>query len=139
MGADITQNDLAAMAERVRSANQRAHRSLALEVWGNIRENAPQDHGRLAGSFTMQGGATESRIGSAVKYAAVQDQGRDAYRIYPRNGPRMTFQINGSWVTITDYIDHPGIPATNYIGKSIEQAESRISDFVTNALRAEGL
>lgn len=138
MGADITQNDLAAMAERVRSANQRAHRSLALEVWGNIRENAPQDHGRLAGSFTMHGGATESRIGSAVKYAAVQDQGRGPYTIYPRNGPFLTFQINGGWVRVRQ-VDHPGIPATNYIGKSIEQAESRIPDFVTNALRAEGL
>lgn len=138
-GAEITQNDLKDMQDRLARATSQSHKLLAIEVWGNIRQNAPQDHGRLAGSFTLSGGDTESVVGSAVEYAAVQEEGRGPYRIYPKNGPRMVFQINGSWVTITDYIDHPGIPAKKYIARSIEDAQRRVPDFVTTALRQEGL
>lgn len=136
---DITRNDLAEAKRRIQRATSTAHRLLATEVWGNIRDFAPQDHGRLAGSFHLSGGDLESTIGSSVVYAAVQEEGRDPYRIYPRNGPRMTFQINGNWITVTDYIEHPGIPAQRYIERSVEQAQSRIPTFVTQALSREGL
>lgn len=135
---DITRNDLDAVKAKIHQATSSAHRLLATEVWGNIREKAPQDHGRLAGSFHLSGGDMESTIGSNVVYAAVQEEGRGPYRIWPRNGPRMTFQINGNWVSF-EYIDHPGIPAQRYIERSIEAAEARIPTFVSQALRREGL
>lgn len=135
---DITRDDMQEIREKIQRATSTAHRLLATEVWGNIREKAPQDHGRLAGSFHLSGGDMESTIGSSVVYAAVQEEGRGPYRIYPRNGPRMTFQIDGQWVSV-EYVDHPGIPAQRYIQRSIEAGEARIPSFVTTALQREGL
>lgn len=135
---EITENDIQAMQARINRATGRAHRLLATEIWGNIREFAPQDHGRLAGSFHLSGGDHESTIGTAVEYAAVQNQGRGPYYIYPKNGPYLTFKIGGGWVKVKR-VKHPGIKATRYVERSIEAAQNRIPTFVATALRKEGL
>ena len=135
---DITRNDLADVQQKLARATSTAHRLLATEVWGNIRENAPQDHGRLAGSLHLSGGDTESTIGSAVRYAAVQEEGSGPYTIYPRNGRVLAFNIGGQMIYATR-VEHPGVPAKRYIERSIEQGQARIPSFVTTALRQEGL
>lgn len=139
MPAEITQNDLEKMGPQLKRALDRSHDLTALDVWGNIMDNSPQDHGRLAGSWQLQKkGNMQSTIGTNVKYALVQDEGSDPYEIFPRGANALRFEIGGS-VIFAKSVLHPGIAGTQYIASSIAQTEPRISEFVGMALEEEGL
>lgn len=139
MEIDITRNDLEKLIPKVKRALQEAHNLTALEVWGNLMEFSPQDHGRLAGSWKLtKKGALESVIGTSVKYAKVQNDGSDPYMIYPRKRKALRFQVDGQTVFAKSVL-HPGIQGTHYIEGSIAAAESRVPDFIRMALNQEGL
>lgn len=139
MPTEITRNDIEKIVPQLKSAFQKSHDLTAQDLWGNLRENSPQDHGYLAGSWALQrGGYMQSTVGTHVDYALVQDQGSDPYEIFPRVGKALRFEISGQ-VIFAKSVLHPGIAGTNYVEGSIAQTESRIGEFVEMALDAEGL
>lgn len=139
MPLEITQNDLDKMIPRLRQALQRSHDYTALDLWGNLREFSPQDHGRLAGSWTLtKRGEMYSTVGTSVKYALVQNYGSDPYMIYPRQAKALRFEIDGE-VIFAKAVLHPGIAPTYYIEGSIAKTNERIPEFVRIALDEEGL
>jgi hypothetical protein len=136
---EITQNDLKKMIPQFKRAFQRSHELTALDLWGNLQEFSPQDHGKLAGSWRLQKkGNLHSTVGTNVKYALVQDEGSDPYMIYPRQAQVLRFEISGQ-VIFAKEVMHPGIQGTNYIEGSIAATNKRVSEFVEMALDEEGL
>lgn len=139
MPIEITQNDFDNMIPQLRRALQRSHDLTAQEVWGNLREYSPQDHGRLAGSWVLQRqGNMRSTVGTSVKYALVQNDGSRPYDIFPRSAKALRFVVDGA-VIFAKRVHHPGIKGKQYIEKSIDEANARISEFVEMALEEEGL
>lgn len=139
MPLEITQNDLNKMIPQFRRALRRSHDLTALELWGNLQEFSPQDHGRLAGSWTLQKkGNMYSTVGTSVKYALVQNDGSDPYEIFPRTSSALRFSVGGS-VIYAKRVRHPGIKGKKYIEKSTDATNERISEFVEMALDQEGL
>ena len=139
MPIEITQNDFDNMIPQLRRALQRSHDLTAQEVWGNLREYSPQDHGRLAGSWVLQRrGDMRSTVGTSVKYALVQNDGSRPYDIFPRSAKALRFVVDGA-VIFAKRVHHPGIKGKQYIEKSIDEANQRISEFVEMALEEEGL
>ena len=139
MDAEFDQQDLDKLIPRVKKALQNAHDLTAKELWGNLMEFSPQDHGRLAGSWKLQRvGAMESTVGTSVEYALVQNDGSDPYMIYPRGAKALRFEIGGG-VIYAKSVRHPGIQGTHYIEGSIAATESRIPEFIEMALAQEGL
>lgn len=139
MPTEITRNDLDKMVPQFKRALERSHDLTALDLWGNLRDNSPQDTGRLAGSWALQKmGGMESKIGTNVKYALVQNDGADPYDIFPRTAKALRFVISGE-VIFAKHVRHPGIKGKKYIEKSIDESNARISEFVEMALEGEGL
>lgn len=139
MPLEITKNDLNNMIPQFRRALQRSHDLTAQEVWGNLREYSPQNHGRLAGSWTLtKRGEMYSTVGTSVKYALVQNDGVSPYDIFPRSAKALRFVVDGA-VIFAKRVRHPGIKGKQYIEKSIDEANARISEFVEMALQEEGL
>src|SRR5690625_3566231 len=139
MPLEITQNDLNKMLPRFRRALRRSHDLTAQDVWGNLREYSPQNHGRLAGSWVLQRqGEMYSTVGTSVKYALVQNDGSDPYDIFPRTASALMITIGGS-VIFAKRVRHPGINGKIYIEKSIDETNSRAREFVEMALDMEGL
>lgn len=139
MPLEITQNDLNKMIPQFRRALRRSHDLTAQDVWGNLREYSPQNHGRLAGSWVLQRqGEMYSTVGTSVKYALVQNDGSDPYDIFPRTASALMFTIGGS-VIFAKRVRHPGIKGKKYIEKSIDETNSRAREFVEMALDMEGL
>lgn len=139
MPADITRNDLDNMLPQFKRAMERSHDLTALDVWGNIMDNSPQDHGRLAGSWELNKmGGMHSTVSTGVKYALVQNDGSDPYEIFPRAGTSLRFEIGGT-IIFAKSVLHPGIAGTKYIEGSIAQTENRVSEFVQIALDEQGL
>lgn len=136
---EITQNDLDDLVPKIKRSINHASSLLAQEVWGNIMEFSPQDHGRLAGSWKLQKqGDRLYLIGTSVQYALVQDQGSDPYEIYPRQAKSLRFVIGGQ-VIYAKSVSHPGIQGTNYISGAIAASENRVNEFIAMALEREGL
>mgnify|MGYP001221486015 CR=1 FL=1 len=139
MNTEINWNDFQDIAQRIKSAIRYATDLQAQEVWGNLMENSPQKHGRLAGSWKLnQQGDMMYMIGTSVAYAAVMNDGSDPYEIFPRNASALRFEIGGQ-VIFAKRVKHPGIRGTGYIDRSIEQAENRGQEFIEMALDSEGL
>lgn len=139
MPIEITQNDLDKMIPQFRRALQRSHDYTAQDLWGNLREFSPQDHGRLAGSWTLtKRGEMYSTVGTSVKYALVQSEGSDPYMIYPRVAKALRFEIDGDVIFAKEVL-HPGIQGTKYIDGAISATNDRIAEFVEMALDEEGL
>jgi|SRR5690606_7354104 len=139
MPTEITRNDLDDLVPRLKNALRTAHDYVGQELWGNLRELSPQDHGRLAGSWTLQRlGDMHSLVGTNVVYAVIQNEGSDPFEIFPRNAKALRFEIDGN-VIFAKRVSHPGIKGKKYIDESIEKTESRIGEFVEMALEQEGL
>lgn len=137
--SEISMDDLEKIVPRIQRSLNRSTEFMALEVWGNLQEFSPQEHGRLAGSWKLEKKGNRSYIvGSNVEYALVQNDGSDPYMIYPRQAKVLRFKIKGEWIFATEVL-HPGIQGTHYIEGSIAAADKRKNEFIEMALREEGL
>lgn len=128
-------------ARKAAEAVQEAVKLTALDVWGNVRENSPVDHGRLAGSWQMQRlSALQYRVSTAVKYAAWVNDGTGIYGsgqpITPKRARSLVFEINGKTIFARSVKGQRG---KKYVEKSIHQTEQRKNEFVSMALAKAGL
>lgn len=138
MSLSISGDDLADLPSQVRRAFKDAHRMMALELWGNIRENSPVDHGRLAGSWDLTTTGLESKVSTNVVYALFQEEGTHPYDIYPSSASALQFQIGGK-VIYAKSVHHPGVEGKRYVEQSITETNNRADDLVSVALGREGL
>ena len=122
---------LAAFLELGSEAPARAVELAAAEVWGNVREEAPVDHGRLAGSFQLeQLGELTWRIVSGVEYALAVHEGTDG-PIRPRSASVLRFEVGGQVV----YAQEVAARAPNPYGdRAVARSEARVDDFIAAAL-----
>lgn len=140
--------ELIVYEDEIRKASPKMRRSVdrttelaSLDLYGNVKKNAPQDHGRLAGSFFVKKkGPRLYSVYSDVVYADVQDKGSDPYVIKPRRKKALRFVVKGQTI-FAKRVKHPGIKGKRYVDKSIKQTTrpSRLGDFIHQALSEEDL
>ncbi|MED4126312.1 HK97 gp10 family phage protein [Halalkalibacterium halodurans] len=139
MSLEINDKELQELVPKMRRALQTAHNLKAQDLWGNLMQESPQNHGYLAGSWSLQQrGDLLSAISTHVVYALVQNDGSDPYEIVPKNASALRFEVNGQTV-FSKRVQHPGIKGKQYIERSIEMTENRLEDFVAIGLAREGL
>ena len=132
-----SQKDFDRLIKTTRQAIALAIKYTATEVWGNIRKEAPVDHGRLAGSFQLdQVDDLSYRIWSGVEYALAVHEGTKPHVIEPKN--KKALYWDGARHPVRRVM-HPGTQANPYVDRAIEQASSRSDEFIRRALREVGL
>ncbi|SDY71855.1 HK97 gp10 family phage protein [Thermoactinomyces sp. DSM 45892] len=142
MPAHIQEDRIREIARKASMAVKQAVEYTALDVWGNIRENSPVSHGRLAGSWQMNRlSSLRYKVQTAVAYARYTNDGTGIYGprrqpIRPRSGQALVFQSQGRTVFARSV---RGMKGRKYIEKSIEQTEHRKAEFVEMALEEVGL
>ncbi|MBS7531828.1 HK97 gp10 family phage protein [Hazenella sp. IB182353] len=142
MPATSTLNLIQEMARLTAKATQKASEYTATELWGNVRENSPTDHGRLAGSWQLRGSGTHKHlIYTNVTYARFQNDGTGIYgpkrrEITPVRAKVLAFEWNGKMVFAKSV---KGVQGKKYIEKSIDQTEDRRKEFVEMAFEDVGL
>lgn len=132
-----SQEDFDRLIRAARQAIALAIKYTATEVWGNVRKEAPVDHGRLAGSFQLdQVDDLSYRIWSGVEYALAVHEGTKPHVIEPKN--KKALYWDGARHPVRRVM-HPGTQANPYADRAIEQASSRSDEFISRALREVGL
>ncbi|MDI6840437.1 MAG: hypothetical protein QMD71_06300 [bacterium] len=138
------QEDVDRLLEATREALVLAIKYTATEVWGNIRKEAPVDHGRLAGSFQLsQLDEMAWKIWSGVHYALHVHEGTgihgptgQPYEIRPVNKKALYWAGADHPVA---RVMHPGIPGNPYATRAMDEASKRTEEFISRALRETGL
>lgn len=132
-----SQEDFERLIRKARQAISLAIKYTATEVWGNVRKEAPVDHGRLAGSFQLdQVDDLSYRIWSGVEYALAVHEGTKPHVIEPKK--KKALYWDGARHPVKRVM-HPGTQANPYADRAIEQASSRSDEFISRALREVGL
>ena len=132
----LSQKDFDRLIRTARRAIALAIKYTATEVWGNVRKEAPVDHGRLAGSFQLEKVDDLSyRIWSGVEYAWAVHEGTNPHVIEPKNKKALYWK--GAKYPVKRVM-HPGIKANPYADRAVEQASSRMNEFISRALREVG-
>lgn len=132
----IDLSQLGELASKGRAAVARAFKDMALDLWGNLREESPVRHGRLAGSWEpQQVSDLEWRIRSAVSYALAVNEGSKPREIVPTRAKALKFVV-GNQVIFAKRVNHPGTPANPYIDRAIDRTSRRLDDFVQLAVEA---
>jgi len=110
----------------------------ATEVWGNIRREAPTDHGRLAGSFEMEQAGDNWRIYSNVEYALNVHEGTGIHgpegkyiEIFPVNKKALYWP--GAPHPVKRVL-HPGQKGNPYADRAMDAAEHRTGEFIEKAI-----
>lgn len=138
MEVRIDLRELDALGGRIKQAAAHAFRLTSLQLWGDIRQEAPVNTGRLAGSFEIaQISALSWRVFTAVSYALAVLEGTKPHVIEPRAARALHFRVQGDWVLVGK-VNHPGTAANPYVDRAITSTESRIEDFVQQAIDAVG-
>ena len=138
-GISIDYSDLEGLPQATAAALDRMGELLGLEVFGNIREEAPVDHGRLAGSFQFQKVAPGVyKVFTNVEYARDVWQGVGPFEIVPIHAEALRFEIGGE-VIFAKRVQHPGFEGNDYVGRAVDAAEGRRDEFMTIALREAGV
>lgn len=98
-----------------------------LAMHAAIVEGSPFDTGTLRRSWTWRVEGDVGVVGTNVPYAAIQNFGGI---IKARNAEYLTFKIKDRWVRVRMV----QIPATNYIGNSIQTHRNNIVQEVVKQL-----
>lgn len=134
----VDTRELDSLGNRIQQALTHTFRLVALQLWGDIREESPVRTGRLAGSFELNQLAPLTwRIHTAVEYALAVLEGTEAHDIVPVHARALRFQVDGQWV-FARRVRHPGTEANPFIDRAVGRTESRLDDLVDQALEAVG-
>lgn len=110
----------------------KATKMVALEMWGNMRREAPVDTGRLAGSFQLEGRGLGYAIVSGVEYAGAVLTGTQPHIIVPRTKQALWWQGAAHPVK---RVQHPGTAGNDYVGRAWNRTQGRLQEFADAALR----
>lgn len=104
------------------------------DLWGQVREEAPVDHGRLAGSFTLAARSPlEYVVATNVEYALDVHEGRGPtdvpFEDIAEWAGRKGLPAGPIWYTITN----EGTQENRYGDRAIEETESRVDMLVEKA------
>jgi len=132
---DVDTGTIGSLGEQYEKALSRMMYFVSMELWGNIKREAPVDHDRLRGSFSkpVQTGEHEYIIFSGVEYGEYVEFGTRPHRIEPKNKPFLYFKIDGQEVYCA-YVDHPGTAPNPFIERGIERTEGRVDEFADRAI-----
>lgn len=126
------------LRDRLLKAMTTMYRLIALQLWGDIREESPVATGNLAGSWELnQMSPLTWRIHTAVAYTLSVLEGTDPHEIRPKSAGALAFQIDGKTI-FAGVVHHPGTDANPFVDRAITRTESRIDDFVDQALASAG-
>lgn len=139
---EIDEEALQQFLERGIAAVAKATELTAIDLWGNIRAEAPVDEGRLAGSFTLdQVSDEEWRIATDVLYALFVHEGTGIYGptgmpITPVSASVLVFQGDAGMVFAKSV---SGSPPNPYVDRAMDRTSERIDEFASMALDSVGL
>lgn len=134
----VNTRELDNLEDRILAAMEHMYRNIALQLWGDIRQETPVRTGRAAGSWELnQLGRLTWRIHTAVSYVVDLMEGTDPHEIRPVNAKALAFKIDGQTI-FAKRVMHPGTPPNPFIDRAIARTEGRIDDFVDQALDAVG-
>ena len=137
----FSEKEMQQLTDDMISVTQLAMKYTAQEVWGNVRKEAPTDHGRLAGSFDRleQLGSFEYKTSTNVHYALYVHEGTG---IYGPNGQPIEIYPTNKQALYWPGAPHPvkkvtiqGQRPNPFATRAIENAEQRVSEFVRRAMR----
>ena len=118
------------------AAFRRAAELFVTDFWGNLREMAPVDHGRLAGAFQLQkNGDWSWTITNGVEYAMAVWKGTAPHTIVPRNAKALFWPGADHPVM---RVNHPGTKPNPFVEDAWSRSEGRAEDFVTMAIAEQG-
>lgn len=118
-------------------AFRRAAELYVTDFWGNLREMAPVDHGRLAGSFQLnKSGDWSWNIVSGVEYAMAVWKGTPARVIVPVNKKALFWPGAAHPVK---RVNHPGTRANPFVEAAWSRSETRTETFIATAIAEQGL
>lgn len=138
MQAYVDTRELDSLGNRLLRAIETVFRLTGLQLWGDIREEAPVATGHLAGSWELAQLSTLTwRIHTSVDYALAVLEGTDPHEIRPSKAKALRFSYDGAMV-FARVVHHPGTEANPFVDRAISRTETRIDDFVDQALAAAG-
>ncbi len=111
---------------------RRAIKLTATELWGQVKQEAPVDHGRLAGSFAIdQINPLSWQVYTNVEYALAVHEGTGPHDIYPVHKKALYWPGADHPVK---HVSHPGTAANPFGDRAISNTEERIDDFTQIAI-----
>lgn len=117
---------------------RRAVELTAVDLWGNVQEEAPKITTRLAGSWFLEQRGEDWIIATNVHYAPYVHEGTDPYTIEPVSARALRFEIAGD-VIFAKRVEHPGISANPFTDRAVQRTEARLQEFAEIAVQEEGL
>jgi len=135
----FSEEEFRQLAQEARGAINLAIKYMAEEVWGNIKKEAPVDHGRLAGSFELQRmGELQWKIFTNVEYALAVQTGSGIHgpegkliEIRPKNKKALFWP--GAQHPVKKVL-HPGQKPNPYATRAMDKASTRTAEFAQRAI-----
>ncbi len=138
---EFNDEEIAQLAIMATRAIQRAQQLIAIEVWGGIGREAPTDHGKLAGDWTVEAiNNTDWRIYTNTEYALWVHDGTGIYGptgspIVPASASVLVFEWQGqTWYLRSVKGQRPN----PYADRAMATAEARTDEFINMALAEMG-
>lgn len=125
------ESDWARIIEAGNKAVKRVGELFVADFWGNLREEAPVDHGRLAGSFQLRGGDGTWHIVSGVEYAMAAWKGSKPHVILPRNKKALFWPGANHPVK---RVNHPGTKPNDFVERSFKRSQNKSGDIIAHAI-----
>lgn len=138
--------DLGAFEELMKTGIAAVSKSVefaSIDLWGNIRAEAPVDEGRLAGSWELLAvDDLEFRIGTNVLYALMVQEGTGVFGpkgvpIVPVTASVLRFETRGGEVIFARSVQ--GMEANPYVDRAMERTSARAGVFAGLALQEVGV
>lgn len=106
---------------------------VATDFWGNLREEAPVDEGKLAGNFHLtKVGEFEYVIRNNTEYLLPVLEGARPHRI-EAHGRVLRFQSGGN-VVFVRFVNHPGNKPNDFVGRAEKRTRTRVDEFIDRAI-----
>lgn len=121
---------------------QHANDLTAQFTLARVKIEAPKDHGRMAGSFTMRKtGDFSYNVEEGTNYGVYVWKGTGIYGergepIRPKKGKYLRFEIDGNVVYAKSV---KGQKPNDFPERAVEQSQKRVGDFVRQGLAKAGI
>lgn len=131
-------NEINNILDNIDGLSEKIVNNVATNLWGNLRQESPIDHGRLRGSWSIfDDGPNQKTVKSSANYAEYVNIGTGIYGpyktpiVHPTIGKKFAFQVNGRMV-YTNIIK--GIKPNPYVERSMERTQNRIPELVIKSI-----